>query len=96
MKLSTAVGRFTDVVDGLDRAVRPETSVAAADTEELVAELIVERDVVRRHLAAVAASFTMGAGVASIAGPGSTRRIIFGGRPRVFLDLDDAIRRLER
>ena len=55
-----------------------------ADTDELLAELIVERDVGRRHLETVTASFTIGTGVASIVAASSTPRIIFGGRPQAF------------
>ncbi len=67
-----------------------------ADTDELVAELIVERDVGRRHLATVTASFHDRDWRREHRGSGIYPEDHLWWAAAGFLDLDDAVRRLER
>jgi hypothetical protein len=76
----------------LDRAATEKP----ADTDELLAELIIERDIGRRHLATVTASFHERDWRREHRGGGIYPEDHLWWTAAGFLDLDEAIRRLER
>lgn len=97
-RIWTAVdGRNQPVLEALASGRLDRAAIEApTDTDELVAELIVERDVGRRHLATVTASFHDREWRRAHRGGGVYPEDHLWWATAGFLDLDDAVRRLER
>jgi hypothetical protein len=94
---TAADGRDQSVLEALASGRLDRAAIEKpADTDELVAELIIERDVGRRHLTTVTASFHDRDWRREHRGGGIYPEDHLWWATAGFLDLDDAIRRLER
>ena len=79
---SSAGGRDQRALDALAARHLDDVMVEEpANTDEFLAELLVERDVARHHLVSVRSRSTTRIGVVTHRGDGITQKTIFGGRP---------------